>query len=183
MEQFLAAVNLGIQHVLPGGSDHILFMICLFLRQGHVQTVFPDSLLFTAAHSISLILATIYNVSGISGTETAIAASIFFMAIAAYRGSRKSYKTIIFLFGLLHGMGFAAAIQQYMPAFNSITFLAGFNTGVEIAQLGIVLLCFLMLQMPFAAKEFYHSILKRIALICACIAIYWVIERIMNGFV
>jgi len=135
----------GFGHVLPGGWDHALFMLTLLLGAGTVRAALARSLAFTLGHTTTLALVW----TGLAGSpgawiEVAIAASIALAAINAWNplpASRLPSLGIALAFGLLHGLGFAAAAR--MPTDDGLAVvlgLLGFNLGVETAQLLILAL-------------------------------------------
>lgn len=134
---------LGVQHILMG-IDHLLFVIGLLMLVSGKWMLVRTITSFTVAHSITLGLA-VYNVFWLSNTivDALIALSITFVAVEvihALRGhrglSQKAPWTIAFLFGLLHGLGFAGALKALdLPRQDLPLALFSFNIGVEAGQL------------------------------------------------
>ena len=136
---------LGIEHLLTG-FDHVLFVIgLLYLGKtgwGLVRIITS----FTLAHSITLGASALEWVQLPQGpVEAVIALSILFLAVEITRQTRASllYRypwAIAFVFGLLHGFGFASALRDIgLPADSLLSALFLFNVGVEIGQLMIVM--------------------------------------------
>ncbi len=138
---------LGIGHILLG-IDHLLFVFALLLIVSSKRQLFWTITAFTVAHSITLAGATlglIYVPS--QPVEAVIALSILFLAIEIVRGKRGSPGAaarwpwlVAFIFGLLHGFGFAGALAEVgLPQQAIPLALIFFNIGVEIGQLLFVL--------------------------------------------
>jgi hypothetical protein len=137
--------KLGIGHIL-GGPDHLLFVAGLLLIAGTFRRIVISVSGFTVAHSITLSLAALGLIRvPIAPTEAAIALSILFLAREALRGDGKSIAfrfpvVVSVTFGLLHGLGFAAALGEAgLPDREIPLALLFFNVGVEIGQLSFIL--------------------------------------------
>jgi hypothetical protein len=137
---------------------------------------------FTVAHSITLGLA-MYGVIQAPAhiIEPVIALSIFFVAVENILTDKlkPSRLIIVFLFGLIHGMGFASALTDLgLPKTEFITGLITFNVGVELGQLTVILLAWLLFGMWFGKKPWYKTrIVIPLSIVIAAIALYWTIER------
>src|ERR1700761_8253296 len=109
----LIYLQLGYMHILPLGFDHILFVLSLFLLSPKLKTVLWQATAFTVAHSITLGLA-MYHVITPSAkiVEPVIALSIMYVALENIISPKlkPSRIGVVFLFGLVHGMGFAGAL-------------------------------------------------------------------------
>jgi hypothetical protein len=155
---FVAFVFQGIWHVWTG-YDHLAFLLSLLLpcaltagrsawrpAEG-LKVVLRDLLriitAFTVAHSITLGLATL-QVLSVSARiiEPLIAATIIIAALLnLFPKAARLRLPLAFSFGLIHGFGFALALSELAPVRGQIVaLLAGFNIGVELAQLSVVLL-------------------------------------------
>jgi hydrogenase/urease accessory protein HupE len=137
---------LGVEHILLG-IDHLLFVLCLLLLVRGWKAILKTVTAFTIAHSITLGLATLGYVNMPSApVETVIALSIVFLAteIAKRRSGAPSFTErqpwlVAFVFGLLHGLGFAGALSDVgLPANDIPLALLLFNVGVEAGQLVFV---------------------------------------------
>ena len=176
-------LKLGYQHILPLGLDHILFVLSLFLLSSNLKTVLWQSLAFTVAHSVTLGLA-MYKVITISPkiVEPLIALSIAYVALENVFVSRlrPSRIGIVFLFGLVHGLGFAGALAGLgLPSNSYLTSLLAFNVGVEFGQLTVILIAWFLIGKWFGKKPYYHKyIVTPLSLLIAAIALYWFAERI-----
>jgi hypothetical protein len=124
-----------------------------------------------------------YNIFSLPSNiiEPVIALSIIFIAIENILTTKlHSWRLIIvFLFGLVHGMGFAGALKELgLPKTQFLNALITFNLGVELGQITAVLICFLLVGLWFKSTKWYH---KRIVIpasaLIGIIALYWTIER------
>jgi len=188
--QFADYVKDGVWHIWIG-YDHILFLLSLLLPAvllaapaNNLRGAFIDVLkvvtAFTLAHSLTLTLASLSLVSLPSRfVESAIAASVILAAVnniyPLFRGRRP---VAAFVFGLIHGFGFASVlIDLGLPKGSLLASLLGFNLGVEIGQLCIVAL---FLPLAFALREtwFYRRLLVTSgSALIALVAVVWLVER------
>ena len=176
-------LQLGYTHILPLGIDHILFVLSLFLLNPKLKPILWQATAFTVAHTITLGLA-MYGVikPPANIVEPIIALSIMYVALENIFSSklRASRIGIVFLFGLIHGMGFASALTGLgLPKNAYLESLLMFNLGVELGQVTVILAAFLLLGLPFGNKPYYRKrIVMPISIIIAAIAAYWTVERI-----
>ncbi len=133
-------IGAGIEHIFLG-YDHIAFLVSVVLWSRRLWPVVKIVTAFTLAHSITLSLAALDVVRIPSAVvEPAIAASIVYVAAENFlsRDVGKRWR-ITFCFGLIHGFGFASALQELgLPRSALVPALASFNIGVEIGQIAIV---------------------------------------------
>ncbi len=175
-------LELGFTHIIPLGLDHILFVISLFLLNPKLKVVIWQATAFTVAHSITLALA-MYNFITPPAhiIEPIIALSIMFVAIENMITDKlkTSRIIIVFMFGLIHGMGFASVLTDLgLPKDKFITSLITFNVGVELGQVTIILLSWLLVGKWFADKPWYKKrIVIPVSAVIAIIGLYWTIER------
>lgn len=174
---------LGFSHVIPFGLDHILFILSIFFFNSERKSILIQCTLFTIAHSCTLaIVALGYLLPNTNFVEVLIAASILFTSIENIVQSKTGSLRliIIFLFGLIHGMGFAGALNDIgIPRNNFISALVSFNLGVELGQITVVLCAYFLISKWFKNKEWYHTrVVLPISTLIACIAVYWTVERI-----
>ena len=89
---------------------------------------------------------------------------------------------IVFCFGLIHGCGFAGALSELgLPPNDYLFSLVFFNLGVELGQITVILLAFLLVGKWFGEKVWYHRrIVMPVSFTIACIALYWTVERIFS---
>lgn len=185
--QILTYLYQGIIHIVPHGLDHILFVLALFLLSTNLLTLFWQVTAFTLAHTITLIMAT-YGVVSLSPdiVEPLIAFSIVFVAAEnLYHSRLQAWRiVIVFLFGLLHGMGFASVLMDFgLPQSQLLASLIAFNVGVEIGQLLVIAAAFLVVGW-FRKQHWYR---QRIILPgSACIAamgLYWTVTRVTAAMI
>ena len=183
-ENIIHYLQLGFTHVIPLGYDHILFILCLFFYTSKLKTVLLQCTIFTIAHSLALGLSAsgivIYNSNII---EPLIALTILFTAIENILFAQKSAfrYLLIFIFGLIHGLGFATALKEIgIPKEQFFISLLSFNIGVELGQISIILGAYYLISKWFSNKIWYKQrIVYPISTIIACVALYWTIERIL----
>jgi hypothetical protein len=171
----------GFVHILPQGLDHILFVLALFLLATKTSTLLWQVSAFTLAHTITLALG-IFGIINLPSSivEPLIALSIAYVAIENifYHKLTKWRLPIIFAFGLLHGLGFAAVLVELgLPKSEYISSLISFNIGVEFGQITVIALALLATRW-FAKKPQYRQyVVIPSSVLIAVIAIYWFIER------
>jgi HupE / UreJ protein len=138
----------GIRHI-AFGADHLLFVLGLLLIVQDRWMLVKTVTAFTVAHSLTLAIATFgYANAPLLPLNVAIALSIFFLGpeiVRSWRGQTsftiRHPWVVAFLFGLIHGFGFASALTSAgLPRKDLPLALLGFNVGVEIGQVGFVLL-------------------------------------------
>ena len=180
---FLTYLQLGYTHILPLGIDHVLFVLSLYLLEPRLKPVLWQATAFTVAHSITLGLAMYGFVSPpASLVEPLIALSILFVAIENIVVAKLNpwRIVVVFGFGLLHGLGFAGALTGLgLPRTMFVESLVAFNIGVELGQISVILLAWLLIGRWAANKPWY----KRRVLVPASVAIglmaaYWTFERL-----
>jgi hypothetical protein len=180
---------------LVDGYDHILFLLSLLLtavvawRGGAwiAEESFRKSLLnvagivtvFTVAHSFSLSLAALEIIKLPSRpVELIIALSIIVMAANNLRPFLPARWTVIFLFGLFHGLGFATVMGHLtFRMVDLVKVMVLFNVGVELGQLGIVLIAFPLLYFLRKQTWFVPVVVRGGSAVIAAVAAYWLVER------
>ncbi len=142
--QALRFVGLGFHHIL-GGYDHVLFVVALLLGTTSLLGVLRVLSLFTLAHSVTLATA-LLGIARFSPAivEPLIALSIAYVAVEGLLLPASRFRLpVVFGFGLVHGMGFAGALQiTGVQAWGLAAPLLSFNVGIELGQALIVLLVF-----------------------------------------
>jgi hypothetical protein len=184
LSTILQYLTLGFTHVIPYGFDHILFILSIFLLNSNLKSVVIQCSFFTLAHSITLGLAACGILFPNSNyIEPLIAISILFTSIENIIHKEKNpYRLLIlFGFGLIHGMGFANALKEIgIPKDQFFTTLISFNIGVELGQIVILLTAYFLISKWFAHKTWYkEKVVYPISSLISCIALYWIIERIL----
>ena len=134
----------GFAHVIPEGWDHCLFMLAMYLGALSLGQALSRSLIFTLGHSITLSLVAFGLLPPVGGwIEPIIAATIGLGGALAYAG-KASTRTMLLVpltFGLVHGLGFAAALTDKLAEWRHgqvVQVLIGFNLGVELAQMLVI---------------------------------------------
>lgn len=172
--------KLGMLHILTG-YDHLLFLFALLLRKQTVKQYISIVTSFTLAHSITLTLAVLGWITLPSRfVEAAIAFSICYVALEnIFRKEIKHRWSITFLFGLIHGLGFASILKEMEIAKSHLAVaLINFNLGIETVQLAIVLLLMPLLAYLFKLK-LSHRIVQIGSLIIFILGAIWLVERIV----
>lgn len=181
-DHFKNYIKVGFVHIIPKGLDHILFVVGLFLLSAQLRPLLIQITTFTLAHTVTLALG-IYGIVNVSASivEPLIAASIVYVCIENIYSAKLSRwrPFVIFAFGLLHGLGFASVLGEIgLGSGSFVTGLIAFNIGVEIGQLTVIALCFLLVGFWFRNKPWYRKLITVPAsIVIALIAIYWVLER------
>lgn len=177
-------IPVGFEHIIPKGWDHIIFVLGLFFFSTKLRPLVWQISAFTVAHTFTLALGSIGYIKIIPEIiEPLIALSIVFIAVENLFFDRLSKwrPIVIFIFGLLHGLGFASVLGEFgLPDGFFIAALLGFNLGVEIGQLTVVLLAFITLGYWFNKKDYYQTyIANPISIIIGLVGAYWFIERVI----
>lgn len=145
---FLNYIPVGTDHIVPKGLDHILFVLGLFFLSTKMGPLLWQVSAFTLAHTITLALAALgYVVIPGSIVEPLIALSIVYVAVENLftTGLSRWRPVIIFGFGLLHGLGFASVLAEFgLPEASFVLALIGFNIGVELGQLMVIAVAYLI---------------------------------------
>jgi hypothetical protein len=158
-ETFVDYIPVGFDHIVPKGLDHILFVLGLFFLAARFRPLLLQVSLFTIAHTITLALAALgytkflddffaanLGIEFIAVVEPLIALSIVYVAVenVFMKGISPWRPFVIFVFGLLHGLGFASVLGEFgLPESAFVAALIGFNVGVEIGQLAVIAVMFL----------------------------------------
>ncbi len=173
----------GIEHIFLG-YDHIAFLIAVIAWGRRFWPLFKVVTAFTVAHSITLSLAALGIVTPPSWLiEPLIAASIVFVAAENFfvHNIAKRWR-VTFLFGLIHGFGFAGVLREIgLPQDALVPALAFFNVGVEVGQaaiIAIVLPLLLLFDRATRTHETYRTGLVYVAsTVILLLGLYWLTER------
>lgn len=174
---------LGVEHILTG-TDHLLFVAGLLFLVGFRRRLIGTITAFTLAHSITLACSAFgWLTLRPPPVEALIAMSIVLVASEALRDhdtlARRVPALVSFLFGLVHGLGFAGALKDIgLPQSHLPMALLTFNLGVELGQLSMVLLAYLVVvRIPFPKLWLDRS--RRPALYAiGVLAAYWTCLRV-----
>jgi hydrogenase/urease accessory protein HupE len=174
-------INLGLEHIITG-YDHLLFLFALIIISDRLVEVLKIVTAFTIAHSITLTLAALGMVpiypkwieAGIALTIAYVAVENFFVKTSKWRWF------LTFVFGLIHGLGFASAISEIgFDRQYTVTSLVSFNVGIELGQLAVVAVV-LPLLLKFRRYEGAYRLFFQGASVCILlISGFWFVERIM----
>ena len=173
---------LGYSHILPKGLDHILFVLGIFLLSPRWQTMLLQVTAFTVAHSITLGLS-IYGIVSLPSrvVEPLIALSIAYVAIENLltRQLKPWRLALVFMFGLLHGLGFAGVLRELgLPREEFLSALVTFNLGVEGGQLTVIGAALLIVA-PFMKQGWYRQrVVIPASIVIAAIGLYWTVARL-----
>lgn len=184
---FVTFVKEGTRHILAG-SDHVLFVFCLVLGALSLPALLWRVTGFTLGHSITLIIGFFgFTPQGswfIAIIETAIALSIIYAALIAVTSRQGKGATIVTMsIGLLHGLGFSFVLGEILKldAPNLWQSLLAFNVGVEIGQIGLVVITWPLLMVVMKKVPQKASLIRwALALPCIAIASVWVGQRTLQ---
>lgn len=190
-------LHLGALHIATG-ADHLLFLLGLQwlllgpgarAAQSHRRKLPLTRLLtlltaFTLAHSLTLAAAALHLVSPpVDVVEPMIALSILFLArelLRPHAQSRRAYPALLaFLFGLLHGLGFAGALSELgLPSAQLLTALLSFNLGVELGQLGLCAFALPLLLLLRNGVQRWPALQPLPAYALGAVAAAWTLQRL-----
>lgn len=176
-------IKAGFEHIIPQGLDHILFVLGLFFSSLKFRSLLLQVTAFTLAHSITLALAAVGVVKlQLSIVEPLIFLSIVWVALenSLFKKTTKWRSLVIFGFGLLHGLGFAALLTEYgLPKDNFISLLLAFNIGVELGQLAVLLVAFILVRAILRKSKNKDRLRVPASIIIGSVGLYWFIESII----
>jgi hypothetical protein len=185
---------LGIVHIVPGGLDHMLFVLGLALGTGRrVRRLALLLSVFTAAHTATLALGALgWLVLPGSVVEPLIAASIAFVGVEnalALRTGRdgaaaalKYRPFVVLAFGLLHGAGFAGALTEAgIPRETFVVSLLSFNVGVELGQLLVAAVGLGLVVLSSRLRGGELAFARRGSLSIALVGVGWTLARLVGG--
>jgi len=178
-----AFFRMGIEHILTG-YDHLVFILGLVLARARLRSLLAVVTAFTVAHSMTLALAVLGVWAPSSRiVEPAIALSIAYVGIENFfvKDASKRWR-ITFPFGLIHGFGFAGALQEIaLPRSSVSTALVSFNLGVEAGQLAALALL-LPLVLFLRGKSWFEP--RGVRVVSGAVALaggVWFVERVVSG--
>jgi hypothetical protein len=176
-------IKLGYQHIIPLGLDHILFVLSLFLLTPKLKSILWQATAFTVAHTVTLGLSMYHVINPPANiVEPLIALSIMYVALENIFSPKLKVARIgvVFLFGLIHGMGFASALGQLgLPKNSYLASLLMFNIGVEIGQITIIVTAYFLLAKWFGDKPYYRkAIVIPLSVLITVVAAYWAAQRL-----
>ena len=177
-------LGLGFAHIVPGGVDHILFVVCLFLLSTGVRPLVWQVTAFTLAHALTLTLAT-RGIVALSPAlvEPLIALSIAYVAIENVLTRRLTpwRPAVVFAFGLLHGLGFATVLRELgLPAEEQLIGLVTFNVGIELGQLTIIAMAFCAVGWFRHCGWYRARVVVPTSVVIALVGLAWTVERALR---
>jgi hydrogenase/urease accessory protein HupE len=185
--------RLGVHHIWAG-TDHLLFLVCLIFISGTFSRVLTTITGFTIAHSVTLALSALDVVRlPVQPVEAAIALSVVYLAVEVVKGRRDNITwrypiAVSCSFGLLHGLGFAAVLNEIgLPNKELATGLLFFNLGVEAGQVVFAALVMATLAVIGAAIRHDNNsssmtvpLRKTLGYAVGVLAAFWVFERVAS---
>lgn len=178
-QAFWSFAVLGVEHIAVG-YDHLLFLLALLIVGSGVRAAAVIITSFTVAHSITLALAAFGLIRlPPSVVEPLIAASIVYVGVEnIWLGRGRNRWLLTFGFGLIHGLGFASVLEEFVLDGQSLLLpLLSFNLGVELGQLAIAAI---FLPLVWACRR-QEILTQRHAAACsfiiALVGAYWLAER------
>jgi hydrogenase/urease accessory protein HupE len=173
---------LGVEHILTG-FDHLAFVVGLLFLVGWRKQLLWTITAFTAAHSLSLALSALGVLTlRPPPVEATIALSIMLVAAEALHTrptwSRRWPAAVAFLFGLVHGLGFAGALKEIgLPDQHLALALLSFNGGVEAGQLLALAACWALWRVFQGQPRFAQARAPALYAI-GSVAAWWTLARI-----
>jgi hypothetical protein len=177
----LAFLRLGVVHIIVG-YDHVAFLLLLLLAGGSTLAIIKIVTAFTAAHSVTLSLAALDMVAVSPAlVEAGIALSIVYVAAENLFAPVRSGRWLVsFLFGLVHGFGFAAVLRELaLPRAALVTSLVTFNLGVEVAQVAIVALVVPLLS-ALARTRLHAPFTRMASAVIGSLGLVWLYQRVLS---
>ena len=178
-------IKIGYIHIIPRGLDHILFVLGLFFYTSRWRPLLVQITIFTFAHSLTLALASrgLFTLPA-TIVEPLIAASIAYVALENLwqRKLHFSRLLIIFAFGLLHGLGFAAVLSDIeLPRTDFLMSLISFNIGVELGQITVIAAALMLSRLlPLSPSRYRRFISFPASLVIGIIGIGIAAERVIT---
>jgi hydrogenase/urease accessory protein HupE len=161
--------------------DHILFVLGIFLLSRSWKPLLLQVTTFTLAHSVTLALAALGAIKASERVvEPVIAASIAVVALEnIFKPEYSRWRLgIVFIFGLIHGLGFASALGELdIPTGSFAVALTGFNLGVEGGQLAVIAGALLLTSAIRNPDTYRKIIVIPGSVAIALTGIYWAIQR------
>jgi hypothetical protein len=177
-------LQVGFIHIVPMGLDHILFVVGLFLLSARLSALLAQVTAFTLAHTLTLGVAAAGLISlPASVVEPLIALSIVYVAVENLLTDqvRPWRLMLVFLFGLLHGLGFAGILQDIGPASGQFLLsLAAFNVGVEFGQLAVIAACFAVLGWTAGRPWRHQYVVAPASVVIGIVGMGWFVQRVME---
>lgn len=184
-EAFARYLPIGFEHIL-GGLDHLAFVLLLLLGASSLRRAMILATGFTVGHSVTLAAAALGTVAPNGPiVEAMIGLSIVLVAIDAASRDLETPSMVApiaaGLFGLLHGLGFAGALRDVgLPPEGAVVALLGFNVGVELGQIAVVLAAWPLLAWSRRAEARRALTTELCAAAGVCAGTFWLVTRILG---
>jgi hypothetical protein len=177
-------VGLGLRHIFEG-IDHLSFLLALLLVGGSLRRVLLLVTAFTVAHSLTLAATALGFIllddARTRWVEMAIAASIVWVALENLVLREHRHRALLtFLFGLVHGFGFASVLESYGLGDSLVTGLFGFNLGVELGQAAIIAVLLPLVRLIQRRPTVHHWTIRALSLLILAAGGYWLMERALG---
>jgi hypothetical protein len=179
---FVGWIQLGMKHIFEG-IDHLAFLLALLLVGGGLKRVLWMVTSFTVAHSLTLgataLGLILLDEERTRWVEAAIAVSIIYVAAENLLLSEHRHRALItFLFGLVHGFGFASVLGSYGLGEQVATGLLGFNLGVELGQTLIVTALLPLMRLIQRRPKVNLWTVRVLSSVILCAGAGWLIQRL-----
>jgi hypothetical protein len=175
-------IQLGMKHIFEG-LDHLAFLLGLLLVGGNLKRVLGMVTAFTVAHSLTLGATALgfilLDEERTRWVEAAIALSIIYVAAENLLLREHRYRALLtFLFGLVHGFGFASVLSAYGLGEQVASGLLGFNLGVELGQALIVIALFPLMRLLQRRPKVNLWTVRALSSVILCAGAWWLVERL-----
>ncbi len=175
-------VQLGMKHIFEG-IDHLAFLLALLLVGGGLKRVLVMVTSFTVAHSLTLGATALgfilLDEQRTRWVEAAIAVSIIYVAVENLVLRQHRHRALItFLFGLVHGFGFASVLSAYGLGDQVVAGLLGFNLGVELGQAAIVLALLPVMRLIQRRPSAHLWTVRVLSTVILVAGVGWLLQRL-----
>jgi len=172
-------VGMGMEHILSG-YDHLLFLLALVLAGGTIRSLALAVTSFTVAHSVTLALAVLgFVVPSARWIEPAIALSVAYVGLENFFPRRLARPWVTFPFGLVHGFGFAGALEEIALSRSEVPWaLLSFNVGVELGQLAWMIALGLLVAHLRRRPWFVRRAVPVMSALIVAIGLVWFVGRL-----
>jgi hypothetical protein len=175
-------IQLGMKHIFEG-IDHLAFLLALLLVGGTFKRVLVMVTSFTVAHSLTLGATALgfilLDAQRTRWVEAAIAVSIIYVAVENLVLREHHHRVLItFLFGLVHGFGFASVLSGYGLGEQVASGLLGFNLGVELGQALIVAALLPVMRLIQRRPKVHRWTVRVLSTVILCAGAGWLVQRL-----
>lgn len=179
---------LGAKHMVTG-YDHLLFILGVIFFLYRMKDVALYVTLFSVGHSLTLLAGVLghiavnaYLVDAVIGLSVAYKAFDNLGGFRTLFGVQPDTRAAVFGFGLIHGFGLATKLQDFaLPRAGLAPKIVAFNAGVELGQLAVISIAFLLIGLPFRNKPWYR---RRIvipgSIAIAAVGLFWFVQRVIG---